>query len=546
MTPGTTADPKIALIEIHRLGPAKIIDTPGIDERGPLGAKKKEKAFSCLKDSNVLLVVVDPFEKQSIVSAKEIIDYAKLNFILSPPTSSSSSSSPSSSSLSSSVSTSSVSSSLSSRSSSHSKAHDTGNKPKKTLLIIYNLFADKFTNWRNEEKQNGRSDRLNELIEKIETSELGLQCFPFSSCFVDLSQQSVSGKRIASFIEQHVRPVASSLSLFPPSLMNTIKQLSLSSCCSFSTSSSLSSASLSSVVPSPIVFLNIPLDDESPSSRLLRPQSMCQEALLREFVSTFAYRMNLTKGRSPILHKRQHEERRFRSTLHMLLNGDADDGRGPLHMDDNINNSTVALPRSRLSLLITDSQAMDLVHPWTLGHCPPSTILHPHHPSSSSSSLSSPSSCAAMHELVPITTFSILMANFMSGGRLEKFVEGIRVFEQSKAGDRVLICEACNHNRIQDDIGTVLIPKKIDAFFKGAVKYEHAFGREYQTKNLSDYKLIIHCGGCMLDMQQMSARLNDFEQSGVAITNYGLLLSFLQSKYALQRVLRPWGIHFQV
>jgi hypothetical protein len=88
--------------------------------------------------------------------------------------------------------------------------------------------------------------------------------------------------------------------------------------------------------------------------------------------------------------------------------------------------------------------------------------------------------------------------------------------------------------------------------FNGGVGIEHSFGREYQTKTLSNYDLIIHCGGCMLDqqvqenplsliIQGMMSRLSDLEQSDVPITNYGLLLSFLQSKSALERVLKPFG-----
>ena len=87
------------------------------------------------------------------------------------------------------------------------------------------------------------------------------------------------------------------------------------------------------------------------------------------------------------------------------------------------------------------------------------------------------------------------------------------------------------------------IPTKLrQRFGEGTIGVDHAFGREYQTKILNDYQLVIHCGGCMLDQQKMAARLSDIEGSGVPITNYGLLLSYLAAKQGLSRVLRPWGL----
>jgi len=236
------------------------------------------------------------------------------------------------------------------------------------------------------------------------------------------------------------------------------------------------------------------MDAETPSGRLLRPQAVVLEELLRQYVSTFCYRMDLKKARSTNLEERAEEESRFRTSIASL-------------------NSS-----RRLRLMITDSQAMDVVHKWT-------------------------TDANGVDEVVPLTTFSVTMINYLSGGRLPKFVDGIKQFENLKRGDRVLICEACNHDRIQDDIGTVQIPTKLKRRFgEGVVGIDHAFGREYQTKILGDYQLVIHCGGCMLDQQKMNARLSDIESSGVPITNYGLLLSYLSSKQALDRVLRPWTL----
>ncbi len=109
------------------------------------------------------------------------------------------------------------------------------------------------------------------------------------------------------------------------------------------------------------------------------------------------------------------------------------------------------------------------------------------------------------------------------------------------------ICEVCNHNRSIDDVGTVQIPEKIKQFFgEGKIKVEHSFGGEYQTKNLQEYDLIIHCGGCMIDQQKMMARMSDMRQAGVPITNYGLLLSYLTSKEALSKVVQPWTMSVNI
>jgi hypothetical protein len=151
-----------------------------------------------------------------------------------------------------------------------------------------------------------------------------------------------------------------------------------------------------------------------------------------------------------------------------------------------------------------------------------------------------------MHRWVPmttpLTTFSIVMINHMSRGRLADFTRGLEGLDGLKAGDRVLIVEACNHSRIAEDIGTVQIPKAIARRFPGVV-VEHNFGREFQENpGLARYRLVIHCGGCMIASQALMARIRDLTQVGVPFTNYGLFLAALQGEAALRRVLKPWGI----
>jgi predicted GTPase len=139
-----------------------------------------------------------------------------------------------------------------------------------------------------------------------------------------------------------------------------------------------------------------------------------------------------------------------------------------------------------------------------------------------------------------LTTFSIMMINYMSRGRLGAFVEGVKEMSKLRTGDKILIAEACNHSRIREDIGTVQIPRLLKKHYPGVI-VDHSFGREFDEKgNLDEYKLVIHCGGCMISSQKLSARLRDLESSGVPVTNYGVLLSYFQGEAVLQRVISPW------
>jgi hypothetical protein len=230
--------------------------------------------------------------------------------------------------------------------------------------------------------------------------------------------------------------------------------------------------------------LNIPMDVETPPGRYLRPQAMAEEYITRHWAYPVSYRMDLGKARNGDADERK----RFDAFLESL-------GRRP-------------------KAIITDSQAMDLMHPWT-----PNDIM--------------------------LTTFSIMMVNYVSRGRLAAFAEGIKALEGLKPGDRVLIAEACNHSRIAEDIGTVQIPNFIQCHWPGVV-IEHNFGREFQENaRLQSYKLVIHCGGCMISSQKLLARIRDLDAIGVPYTNYGIFLAWRQGPQALRRVLRPWGIDLE-
>ncbi len=225
------------------------------------------------------------------------------------------------------------------------------------------------------------------------------------------------------------------------------------------------------------------MDDETPPGRYLRPQAMAEEYITRRWAYPVSYRMDLGKARSGDAAER----RRFEAFLGSLSR--------------------------RPKAIITDSQAMDLMHTWT-----PDDVM--------------------------LTTFSIMMINYISRGRLAAFAEGIKALDGLEAGDKVLIAEACNHSRIAEDIGTVQIPKFIERRWPGVV-VEHNFGREFQENDrLQSYKLVIHCGGCMISAQKLLARIRDLDSIGVPYTNYGIFLAYAQGREALRKVLRPFRIDY--
>ena len=392
-TPGTTADVKVAVMEIHGLGPVRIFDTAGTDEKGVLGDKKKEKTYAALKRSDIVLLVINEnnqaYKNDDYASEKEILDLAASR--------------------------------------------------NKELFVIYNKFE-------------GLPCIKESVSAKIDPEN------KFTSVEIELCRPE-NYVSLINFIKDNSKVTLTSTPLLP--MLDTDK----------------------------IVFLNIPIDEESPEGRFLRPQMMIEEYLVRRYVPTFAYRMDLAAARSENATESAEEKKRFDSFIsHLNKEG-------------------------RLQLLITDSQAMDIISKWT------------------------------KDAPYMVTTFSIVMINFLSSGNLKLFVEGVKAFKNLKPGDKVMIAEGCNHDRKAEDIGTVQIPKKIEQIYgKGAIQIDHYFGRVFADYDrLKEYKLVIHCGGCMLDPQAVSSRIQDLAESGVSFTNYGVLLSYFQGEEALNRVVEPFG-----
>ncbi|MCS7242232.1 MAG: [FeFe] hydrogenase H-cluster maturation GTPase HydF [Candidatus Caldatribacterium sp.] len=129
---------------------------------------------------------------------------------------------------------------------------------------------------------------------------------------------------------------------------------------------------------------------------------------------------------------------------------------------------------------------------------------------------------------VPITSFSILFARHK--GDLQTFVAGVKAVEHLKPGDRILILEACTHHPLPDDIGRVKIPRWLRQYLGFEVHCEVIAGPSLSVP-LWDYKLIIHCGGCMINPKEMLFRIGEASRVGVPITNYGVLIAYLHGLF---------------
>lgn len=126
---------------------------------------------------------------------------------------------------------------------------------------------------------------------------------------------------------------------------------------------------------------------------------------------------------------------------------------------------------------------------------------------------------------IPLTSFSILMARFK--GFLETAVKGVSTIETLQDGDRILISEGCSHHRQCEDIGAVKIPNWLRKYTGKDFVLEHSSGKEFPD-DLSPYKLIIHCGGCMLNEREMLYRQKCAEDAGIPFTNYGITIAYMQ------------------
>lgn len=136
---------------------------------------------------------------------------------------------------------------------------------------------------------------------------------------------------------------------------------------------------------------------------------------------------------------------------------------------------------------------------------------------------------------IKLTSFSILMARHK--GDLETLVMGAKAIDSLKRGDKVLIAEACTHQCQSDDIGRVKIPRWLRQYVGGELEFHWVSGNSFPV-DLQKYKLIIHCGGCMINRRAMLHRMKVAEDHKVPIVNYGVLIAKLHG--ILPRALSPF------
>lgn len=127
-------------------------------------------------------------------------------------------------------------------------------------------------------------------------------------------------------------------------------------------------------------------------------------------------------------------------------------------------------------------------------------------------------------EDIPLTSFSILFARYK--GNLVQQVKGAAQFSGLRDGDRVLIAEGCTHHRQCGDIGTVKMPAWIENFSGAKPVYTFTSGGEFPS-DLSAYKLVVHCGGCMLNETEMKHRIRTSVEAGVPVVNYGVAIAHM-------------------
>jgi [FeFe] hydrogenase H-cluster maturation GTPase HydF len=135
---------------------------------------------------------------------------------------------------------------------------------------------------------------------------------------------------------------------------------------------------------------------------------------------------------------------------------------------------------------------------------------------------------------VPLTSFSILFARYK--GDLREFLNGIKAIDSLIEGDKVLIAEACTHFPSHEDIGRVKIPKWLETKVGGKLDFTWVAGSDFPD-NLADFKLVVHCGACMINRTEVLARLEKCKELGVPVVNYGVMIGYVTG--ILNRVVKP-------
>jgi len=143
---------------------------------------------------------------------------------------------------------------------------------------------------------------------------------------------------------------------------------------------------------------------------------------------------------------------------------------------------------------------------------------------------------AAIPKNIKLTSFSILLAR--QKGDFENYIKGTPYISQLKDGDRVLLLEGCTHQVSCDDIGRVKIPRWITQFTGKKLEFEIVSGLDKIPRDIHEYALIIHCGGCVLTRRQIIARLRPAVKAGIPVTNYGMAIAYVHGIF--NRAIEPF------
>ncbi|MGN0242957.1 MAG: [FeFe] hydrogenase H-cluster maturation GTPase HydF [Lachnospiraceae bacterium] len=137
-------------------------------------------------------------------------------------------------------------------------------------------------------------------------------------------------------------------------------------------------------------------------------------------------------------------------------------------------------------------------------------------------------------EDIPLTSFSILFARYK--GELWTMYENVQQIDKLPEGDSILIAEGCTHHRQCDDIGTVKLPKWIQAHTGKKFDFHFVSGTEF-PQDVTQYDMVVHCGGCMLNEKEMKHRIRVSEEQSIPIVNYGILIAYMNG--ILERAVAP-------
>lgn len=246
------------------------------------------------------------------------------------------------------------------------------------------------------------------------------------------------------------------------------------------------------VKPGDPVILVVPIDKAAPKGRLILPQQM----VIRDL---------LDAGAVPVV-VRDSEYPAVLSSLFGIPSSWPDQKDTAVSDAEDTASSYVdhaVRHTSRPALVITDSQVFGKIS-------------------------------AQTPEEIPLTSFSMIMARYK--GNLEEAVRGAKAIHELQDGDTVLISEGCTHHRQCGDIGTVKFPKWLEDFTGKKLQYAFTSGTDF-PEDLSPYKLVIHCGGCMLNEREMRSRTKHAADEDVPMTNYGVAIAEIHG--ILDRCVNP-------